>query len=169
MSDLRPLEKLTGPIASKHLTTALVAVAVVAVPVAMLHTLWANPTSAGEDDVIYYRPLRVMVGSQLRSGDWPISTSPAAGELPLMGDPQSATLHPATWGFAFMDADLAYSLSIFAAFSTMAAGGAIANQPTPTVCSPKRKSPSRSPSSAVAGAAIAGLCSSGPVGQAYWC
>ena len=41
-------------------------------PAAMLYTLWIDPLSAGEDDVGYYHPLRVMVGQAVARGQWPI-------------------------------------------------------------------------------------------------
>jgi hypothetical protein len=89
----------------------------------MLYTLWGNPLSAGEDDVVYYYPLRVMVAEHLKAGELPLYNPREATGMPLMADPQTAVMHPATWLFVVLPPKLAYSLSIFAAFS-LAGGGA---------------------------------------------
>lgn len=94
----------------------------VAMPMAMLYPLWGNPVSAGEDDAGYYWPLRVLVGEALRDGRAPLVNRYEAMGMPLMADPQSAVLHAPTWLFAVLDAQRAYSLSIFIAFS-LAGGG----------------------------------------------
>lgn len=88
---------------------------------AMLWPLWSEPLSAGEDDVVYYYPLRQMVASQVRQGSWPLHNSLEAGGVPLMADPQTALLHPTTWLFVAAPGKTAYALSLFAAFA--AAGG----------------------------------------------
>ena len=92
-------------------------------PLGMLYAVWANPGSAAEDDVVYVYPLRRMVGQALRQGRWPVTNPLEATGTPLMADPQSAVMFPATWMFAAMLPKLAYSLSIFLAFS-VAGGGA---------------------------------------------
>jgi hypothetical protein len=89
----------------------------------MLYTLWGNPLSAGEDDVVYYYPLRVMVAEHLKAGELPLYNPREATGMPLMADPQTAVMYPATWLFVVLPPKLAYSLSIFAAFS-LAGGGA---------------------------------------------
>lgn len=98
-------------------------VLILAAPPVLLYTLWQNPLSAGEDDVGYYYPLRQMVGQSLREGHWPIENPFEATGVPLMADPQSAVLFPATWLFAVLDGRTAYALSIFIAF-WIAGGGA---------------------------------------------
>ncbi|MCE5326930.1 MAG: hypothetical protein LLG01_11010 [Planctomycetaceae bacterium] len=95
---------------------------IAAAPMAMLYPLWANPVSAGEDDVMFFYPSRVMVGQALRAGHWPLTDAIEGTGAPLMADPQTAVLHPATWLFAVLDAPLAYSFSIFIAFSLAGAG-----------------------------------------------
>ena len=92
-------------------------------PMVMLHTLWTNPTSAGEDDVTYYYPLRTMVGQALSEGRWPLDNPHEATGMPLMADPQSAVMYPPTWLFAAIAPKIAYSLTLFLAFS-VAGGGA---------------------------------------------
>ena len=89
---------------------------ILAAPPLMLYTLWANPLSAGEDDVVYYYPLRVLTAQCLRDGVWGETNPFEAGGAALMADPQAATLFPATWLFVHLDGRLAYTLSIFVAF-----------------------------------------------------
>ncbi len=105
--------------AIKKITAPLL---IVLAPMAMLYPLWSNPISAGEDDVVYYYPLRSMVGESLARGQWPISDKLSAGGSAVLADPQSAVFFPATWLFAVMPAKLAYSLSIFAAFAVAGLG-----------------------------------------------
>ncbi len=101
----------------------LVATAVLAaLPMIVLYPLWTNPLSAGEDDVIYYYPLRAMVGDSLQQGRWPVHNPREAGGVPLMGDTQSAVLYPPTWLFAAIPNALAYSLNIFLAFAIAGVG-----------------------------------------------
>jgi len=96
---------------------------IVLAPTVMLYTLWGNPTSAGEDDVIYYYPLRKLVGQALREGRWPRVNHYEATGMPLMGDPQSAVMYPPTWLFAAGPAKRAYTLTLLLGFS-LAGGGA---------------------------------------------
>lgn len=88
----------------------------------VLYPLWANPLSAGEDDVVYYHPLRTMVGDAFSRGQWPVRNPWEAGGVPLMGDTQSAVLYPPTWLFAVMPDGPAYSLNIFLAFALAGIG-----------------------------------------------
>ena len=105
-------------LARRIMTAALV----IGLPMGMLYTLWGDPLSAGEDDVIYYYPLRVMAAEQIRAGVWPVDNPREACGSALMGDPQTAVMHPTTLLFVALDAKLAYSLSIFTAFA-LAGGG----------------------------------------------
>jgi hypothetical protein len=112
-------------------------VLVLVAPPLMLYTIWLNPVSAAEDDVVYVFPLRKMVGEALRTrpggisrggeayrqGRWPVHNPLEATGSPMMADPQSSVMFPPTWLFAALNAKLAYSLSVFLAFST-AGGGA---------------------------------------------
>ncbi len=93
-----------------------------ALPMAMLYPLWRSPTSAGEDDVIYYYPLRMMVAQQVRAGQWPVWNPHEAGGVPLFGDPQSGLFYPANLLFLLLPGKLAYSLAIFLAFTTAGVG-----------------------------------------------
>ena len=91
-------------------------------PAAMLYTLWGNPVSAGEDDIIYYYPMRKMVGQKLRMLQWPMENPYEATGVPMMADPQSAVMYPATWLFAAMEAKFAYSLTLMLAFAAAGLG-----------------------------------------------
>jgi len=92
-------------------------------PMAVLYPVWTRPTSAGEDDVVYFRPVRVLAGRALAAGHWPRWNAAEAAGVPFAADPQVALCFPMTWLFAVLPGGLAYSLSIFAAF-TVAGGGA---------------------------------------------
>ncbi|MFB3892583.1 MAG: hypothetical protein ACE15C_11240 [Phycisphaerae bacterium] len=91
-------------------------------PPVMLYHLWANPVSAGEDDVIAYYPLRKLVGQAIARGEFPVRDSLAGGGAPLAADPQAAVMHPSTWLFAVLPAKRAYAMSIYMAF-WLAGGG----------------------------------------------
>jgi len=91
-------------------------------PVTMLYPLWWNPVSAGEDDLVYYYPLRVMTGQAIRAAITDAAPPATTGLAELMRDPGSAVLFPPTAIFAFAPHDLAYSLSIFLAFALGGAG-----------------------------------------------
>ncbi len=95
---------------------------VLSVPVAMFYPLWNNPTAAGEDDLLYYYPLRKMTGQSIRAGEWPVENPLEACGGVIMPDPQSAVMHPTTWLFAVLPAGTAYPLSVFLAYSIAAAG-----------------------------------------------
>jgi len=99
------------------------AVFIALAPMVLLYPIWQNPVSAGEDDVIFYYPLRKMVGQALRQGRLPLHNPLEATGMALMADPQSAVMYPPTWLFAVLEPKLAYSLSIFLAFSLAGGGG----------------------------------------------
>ncbi len=100
---------------------ALVALLVLA-PAAMLYPLWQHPASAGEDDVIYYYPLRALAGDRLAAGEWPVGNPREATGGPLLADPQSAVMYPPTWLFAVLPAPRAYALTLFAGFAIAGVG-----------------------------------------------
>ncbi len=92
-------------------------------PMGMLYPLWTCPTSAGEDDVVYYWPMRMMVAEQVRAGNFPLWNEREAGGVALFADPQSGVFFPPNWMFGFLPPKLSYSLCIFLAFA-LAGGGA---------------------------------------------
>ncbi len=89
---------------------------VVLAPLFMLPTVWSDPLSAGEDDAVFFHPIRVLVGESIARGEWPMANPLEATGSALMGDPQTAVMYPPTWLFAVMDDMLAYSISILLAF-----------------------------------------------------
>ena len=101
----------------KWLSWVSIVLLLLAAPMVILHSVWRNPLSAEEDDLVYYYPLRKMVGQSLRQGQWPMANKLEATGSVVMADPQSAVLYPPTWLFAVLEAKLAYSLSIFLAMA----------------------------------------------------
>ena len=95
---------------------ALPLLVLVVAPWVMLPTVGSNPLSAGEDDAVFFHPIRVMVGQSLARGDVPMANPHEATGSALMGDPQTAVMYPSTWLFAVLDGQRAYSLSILLAF-----------------------------------------------------
>jgi hypothetical protein len=113
---------LLHSIYKKSKSPILTVVLILLAPAVMLYTLWGNPVSAGEDDVIYYYPMRKMVGQQLRKLQWPLENPHEATGTPLMADPQSAVMYPPTWLFAVMPPKPAYSLSLMLGFAIAGLG-----------------------------------------------
>ena len=95
---------------------------ILAAPPLMLHPLWTNPVSAGEDDVVYYYPLRKLVGEAIRARLFEGGEAADGTLTELMSDPQAAVMYPATWVFAALPPKTAYTLSVFAAFCLAGAG-----------------------------------------------
>ncbi|MBI5723700.1 MAG: hypothetical protein HZA50_07075 [Planctomycetes bacterium] len=106
----------------KKLPDILIVLLLACLPMAMLYPLWLNPTSAGEDDVLYYYPVRKTTGQELAAGRLPIFTDREACGSAVFADPQTSIMYPTTWFFAAMEPKLAYSLSIFAAFGLAGVG-----------------------------------------------
>ncbi len=94
----------------------------IGVPMGMLYPLWRCPTTAGEDDFVFYWPVRKIVAEQMRSGRVPVWNPHMGCGVPLLADPQSAVLYPPHWMFLFLPAATAYSLCVFGLF-TCAGGG----------------------------------------------
>jgi len=109
--------------AVEMLRRILIAAVFVALPAGMLYPLWRSPVSAGEDDLVYYYPLRALAAEQVRAGELPLWSASEAGGVALLGDPQSGLMFPTTALFWVLPATVAYSLSIFLTFS-VAGGGA---------------------------------------------
>ena len=91
-------------------------------PAVMLSTVWHDPYSAGEDDAVYFQPVRALVGEALADGRWPMANPYEATGTALMGDPQTAVMYPVTWLFAVTDSKTAYTLSILLAFALAGIG-----------------------------------------------
>jgi hypothetical protein len=106
----------------RHLPAIASVLLVVLLPMVLLHALWTNPVSAGEDDLVYYYPMRVLTGQSLAAGRIPMTDPLTAMGSPVLPDPQAAVLNPMTWLFAVLPGGLAYSLSIFLAFALAGLG-----------------------------------------------
>lgn len=91
-------------------------------PMLILFPLWQCPTSAGEDDLVYFYPTRAMVGRELAAGHWPAWSPYEQCGMPLAADPQAAVMYPPTWLFAALPANTAYALNIFIAFAIAGLG-----------------------------------------------
>ncbi|KKK47008.1 hypothetical protein LCGC14_3159520, partial [marine sediment metagenome] len=104
------------------LRRVLIVAAAVLMPAAMLYPLWSCPTSAGEDDVVYYWPLRTMAARGVLAGDRPEWDPGEATGVGLFADPQTGLYFPTTWLWLVLSAKLAYALSIFLAFAAAFGG-----------------------------------------------
>ncbi len=102
--------------------TLLVLAGAVAIPMLLLRPVWRSPVSAGEDDLIYYYPLRVMAAEADPLGDLSAYNAREACGVPLQADPQSASLHPTTGLFRTLPAGIAYRASVFLAFALAGLG-----------------------------------------------
>ncbi len=101
----------------------LIPLVLIGLPMVVLYPLWTRPITAGEDDFVFYWPVRQIVADHLRSGQLPVWNPYMSGGVPLLADPQSAVLYPPHALFLVLPDTLAYSLCIFAVFAT-AGGGA---------------------------------------------
>lgn len=72
---------------------------------------------AGEDDVLYYLPSRVLFQQQIRSGELPWFNPWTGLGRPLLADPQSAVFYPTTWLFVALDPLWAYPASLWLHYS----------------------------------------------------
>lgn len=99
----------------------LIPVLLALLPTAMLYPLWSCPTSAGEDDLVYYWPLRQMAARHIRAGTWPATSGEACG-VPILADPQSGILFPPNWLCFVLPLKLGYSLCVFLAFAAAGTG-----------------------------------------------
>ncbi len=95
---------------------------VVLAPLVMLWPIWLAPVSPSADDAIYYFPLRKLAGQAIRAELFGETQLAGWSLARVMADPQSAVMSPLTWLFAFVPPGVAYSLSVFAAFSAAGAG-----------------------------------------------
>ena len=102
--------------------SSLAVALLIALPAVMLQAPWLAPTSAGEDDLVYYYPLRKLAGQALRDGRWPAHNALESTGMPVLADPQSAVTYPPTWLFAVLAAPLAYSVTLLLGFSMAGAG-----------------------------------------------
>ncbi len=87
-------------------------------PGLMLAPAWSLAgLGAGEDDVLYYYPTRVLFHDTVSAGDWPWLNPWTGLGRPFAADPQTAVWYPFTWLFAFLPPLLAYPASLWAHYS----------------------------------------------------
>ena len=92
----------------------LVLVLVFALPAVILWPAWQlGGLGAGEDDILYYYPSRVLFHNLIRDGIAPFLNTWVGLGRPLLADPQSAVFYPTTWLFAVFDPLVAYAASLW--------------------------------------------------------
>lgn len=96
---------------------ALLAPAIVVAPAWRLGGL-----GAGEDDVLYYLPTRVLFAESIAAGEIPWINPWNGLGRPFLADPQTAVFYPTTWLFAAMDPLRAYALSLYLHYAFALAG-----------------------------------------------
>ncbi len=88
------------------------------VPGVMLAPVWGlRGLGAGEDDILYYFPMRTFFGDTIRAGDWPALNPWVGLGRPYVADPQTAVWYPTTWLFAVLPPLVAYPLSLWLHYS----------------------------------------------------
>ena len=87
-------------------------------PGVMLAPVWRlRGLGAGEDDILYYFPMRSFFGDTIRSGQWPVLNPWVGLGRPYLADPQTAVWYPFTWLFAALPPLVAYPLSLWLHYS----------------------------------------------------
>lgn len=78
-----------------------VCLAVLLWPAIVLAPAWPlGGLGAGEDDVLYYYPMRVVLAETVAASEWPWMNPWNGLGRPLAADPQTALWYPTTWLFA---------------------------------------------------------------------
>lgn len=115
-----------------HRGRLLVALLIVVLPGVVLAPVWRNGgLGAGEDDILYYFPMRALIGWFSQAGEPPFLNPWTGCGRPYLADPQTAVFYPTTWLFARLPAETAYplslwlhySLAMFGAYRLVRAGG----------------------------------------------
>jgi hypothetical protein len=102
---------------------ALVALATVLLPGLMLLPAWRlSGLGAGEDDILYYYPARVLFGQFARAGQWPWFNPWTGLGRPFLADPQTAVFYPTTWLFVLAPPLAAYAGSLWLHYGLAVAG-----------------------------------------------
>ncbi len=100
-----------------------VLVCVLALPAVLLAPVWRLAgLGAIEDDVLYYLPMRSLLGELLRSGTLPYYNAWTGLGRPLLADPQTAVFYPPSWLFAVLDPLTAYAAVLWLHYSLAAWG-----------------------------------------------
>lgn len=96
----------------------LVGLTALALPGLMLAPLWRlGGLGAGEDDVLYYFPSRVLFHDSIRSGRVPWLNPLTGLTRAYVADPQSAFFYGPTWLFALLDPSAAYPALLWLHYS----------------------------------------------------
>ena len=66
----------------------MVAAVLIGLPMGMLYPVWSRPLTAGEDDFVFYWPVRKIVTESLRAGQLPVWNPYMGAGVPLLADPQ---------------------------------------------------------------------------------
>ncbi|MDX2199384.1 MAG: hypothetical protein SF069_10495 [Phycisphaerae bacterium] len=91
----------------------LIALSAVLLPALLLLPLWRNAgLGAGEDDILYYWPMRLQFQRCFDAGEWPLLNPWNGLGRPFLADPQTAIFYPPTWLFALTKIDVAYPLHL---------------------------------------------------------
>ncbi len=99
-------------------TRLLVALCVLALPGLLLAPVWTLAgLGAGEDDVLYYLPMRAYFAQLVEAGHWPWLNPWTGLGRPYAADPQTALAYPFTWLFATLPPLQAYPLVLWAHYS----------------------------------------------------
>jgi hypothetical protein len=97
---------------------ALVGAVILLLPGLMLLPAWRlHGLGAGEDDLLYYLPVRTLVHDAAATGQWPWLNSWTGLGRPLAADPQAALWYPGTWLFALLQPLTAYAASLWLHYS----------------------------------------------------
>lgn len=91
----------------------LIALSALLLPALLLLPLWRNAgLGAGEDDILYYWPMRLHFQRCFDAGEWPLLNPWNGLGRPFLADPQTAVFYPPTWLFALAKIDVAYPLHL---------------------------------------------------------
>ncbi len=95
-----------------------IALVIVLLPGLLLAPTWrVHGLGAGEDDIMYYYPLRVFFHDTVTGGDWPWLNPWTGLGRPCAADPQAAVWYPPTWLFAVLPPLWAYPLVLWLHYS----------------------------------------------------
>ncbi len=96
----------------------VVALLIIVLPGIVLTPVWINGgLGAGEDDILYYYPMRSLLAWFNRTGEPPFLNPWTGCGRPYLADPQTAVFYPASWLFAIMPPEWAYPLSLWMHYS----------------------------------------------------
>jgi hypothetical protein len=101
-----------------HKTRIAVALAAVLGPGLILAPVWRlGGLGAGEDDILYYYPMRVFFAETVRAAHAPWFNPWTGLGRPFVADPQTAVWYPFTWLFAVVRPEWAYPAVLWGHYS----------------------------------------------------